>query len=136
MSPEERQSTDRASSAPRAETGAALVPGWLRRMTALGWRTLVVVALALALSTTTLAILVGAIVGATFLPVVRYMRVERSWSPGRAAGVASVLALGTVLVIVVLVVIAFAPYVGSMVQAVRDGVAQVLARLTELGAPP
>jgi predicted PurR-regulated permease PerM len=112
-------------------------------MTALGWRSLVVVALAaviarlaLALSTTTLAILVGAIVGATFLPVVRYLRVERSWSPGRAAGLASLLALGTVLVIVVLVVIAFAPYVGSMIQSVRDGVAQILARLTELGAPP
>jgi len=93
MTPEDRQSEDRASSEPRSEAGAAgaaLVPGWLRRMTALGWRSLVVVALAaviarlaLALSTTTLAILVGAIVGATFLPVVRYLPPTVSPEPPR-----------------------------------------------------
>ena len=120
----------------------ALVPAWLRRMTALGWRVLVIVAfgavcvrLALMLSTVTMAILVGGVVGATVLPIVRHLRVDRSWPAGRAAGLASLAALAVVIAIVLLIVIAFVPYVGNVIDATKVGVDEVLRRLTELGAP-
>ena len=119
------------------------VPGWLRRLTALGWRALVIVGfaaivvnVALALSTVTMAILVGAIVAATWLPVAHWLRRDRHWSPGHAGALASVLALGTVLLIVLLIVLAFVPSVGDMIQAARAGVADVISRLTDLGLPP
>ena len=127
-----------------ADPGSALlVPGWLRRMTALGWRVVASVAfavvlaeVALTVSTATLAVLVGAVVGATFLPVVRYLRVDRSWPAGRAAALTSVLALVSVLLIVLLIILAFVPYVGAIVQAAHDGVEVVVRRLADLGLPP
>ena len=118
------------------------MPAWLRRMTALGWRVLVIVAfgavcvrLALMLSTVTMAILVGGVVGATVLPIVRHLRVDRSWPAGRAAGLASLAALAIVIAIVLLIVIAFVPYVGNVIDATKVGVDEVLRRLTELGVP-
>ncbi len=121
---------------------SALVPAWLRRMTALGWRVLVIAALgavcaelALKLSTVTMAILVGAVVGATAFPIVRYLRVNRSWPAGRAAGVASLAALATVIALVLVIVLAFEPYVGRVIDAANVGVDGVLNRLAQLGLP-
>jgi putative heme transporter len=121
---------------------SALVPAWLRRMTALGWRVLVIAAfgavcaqLALTLSTVTMAILVGGVVGATVSPIVRHLRVNRSWSAGRAAGLASLAALATVIAIVLLIVIAFVPYVGNVIDAAKVVVNEVLNRLAQLGLP-
>jgi predicted PurR-regulated permease PerM len=121
---------------------SALVPAWLRRMTALGWRVLVIAAfgavcaqLALKLSTVTMAILVGAVVGATVFPIVRYLRVERSWPASRAAGVASLAALASVVILVLVIVLAFVPYVGRVIDAANVGVDGVLNRLAQLGLP-
>ena len=121
---------------------SALVPAWLRRMTALGWRVLVIAAfgavcaqLALKLSTVTMAILVGAVVGATVFPIVRYLRVERSWPASRAAGVASLAALASVVVLALVIILAFAPYVGRVIDAANVGVDGVLNRLAQLGLP-
>lgn len=119
-----------------------LVPAWLRRMTAMSWRVLVIAGfgtvcaeLALKLSTVTMAILVGAVVGATVFPIVRYLRVDRSWPAGRAAGLASLAALATVIALVLVIVIVFEPYVGRVVDAANVGVDGVLSRLAQLGLP-
>jgi predicted PurR-regulated permease PerM len=66
-----------------------------------------------------MAILVGAVVGATISPIVRHLRVDRSWPAGRAAGLASLAALATVIAIVLLIVIAFVPYVGNVIGYLR-----------------
>ena len=119
-----------------------LVPAWLRRMTALSWRVLVIAAfgavcaeLALKLTTVTLAILVGAVVGTTVFPIVRYLRGERCWPAGRAAAVATLAALATVVAVVLVIALAFEPYVGRVVDAANTGIDGVAARLGELGLP-
>jgi predicted PurR-regulated permease PerM len=63
-----------------------LVPGWLIRLAAIGWRLLAATALGLVLiyicivlSTVTASILVAAIVAATFAPYVLALR-NRGWS--------------------------------------------------------
>ncbi len=119
-----------------------LVPAWLRRMTALGWRILVIAAfgavcaeLALKLVTVTMAILVGAVVGATVFPIAHYLRVDRAWPAGRAAGVASLAALATVIAVVLVIVLAFEPYVGRVIDAANNGVAGVVDRLAQAGLP-
>ncbi|MGH2464162.1 MAG: AI-2E family transporter, partial [Candidatus Limnocylindrales bacterium] len=121
---------------------SALVPAWLRRMTALGWRVLVITAfggvcaeVALKLSTVTMAILVGAVVATTIVPIVRYLRVDRSWPAGRAAAVATLAALAAVVGLVLVIVIAFEPYVGKVIDAANTGVDSVLSRLAQLGLP-
>ena len=75
--------------APAEEAG--LVPGWLQRLAAIGWRLLVTIALGLVLleiavllSTVTVSILVAAIVAATFAPFVLALR-KRGWSRIKAA---------------------------------------------------
>ena len=119
-----------------------LVPAWLRRMTALSWRVLVIAAfgavcaeLALKLTTVTLAVLVGAVVGATVYPIARYLRVDRSWPAGRAAALATLAALATVVALVLVIVLAFEPYVGRVVDAANNGLDGVVARLAQFGLP-
>jgi predicted PurR-regulated permease PerM len=121
--------------------GVGFLPGWMRRMAAMGWRLLAVagiiavgIAIALALSTTTEAILVAAIVSATVAPLVSRLR-ARGWGRSSAAGAASVLALVGVLAVVLLIVLAFLPYVVQLSQTARDAISAVIARLTALGVP-
>ena len=97
--------------------GSDLVPGWLVRLAAIGWRllatillALVLLAIALELATVTASILLAAIVAATFAPYVLALR-NRGWSRIRAA---AVVFLGAALVIVatlVIIALAFVPYV-------------------------
>ena len=121
--------------------GTALVPGWLARLAAIGWRVLAVVALivligaaALYLTTVTGSILVALVVTATVYPLVQQLR-DRGWSRARAAGVASLLALIAVLVTIVLIALAFVPYIADVLRALNAGIDTVTQRLTELGAP-
>src|SRR5262249_33640670 len=123
--------------------GTASVPGWLRGAAAIGWRVVVTVGfaavlaqLALALSTAVLAVLVGAIVAATFDPVVRALRDQRGWARGRAAAVASVLSLLCVLVTALLIVLAFVPYLGNVTQLATEGTDAVVRGLNDLHLPP
>ena len=74
-----------------APEGSGLVPGWLLRLAAIGWRLLATIALGLVLiwiasllSTVTASILVAAIVAATFAPFVLALR-DRGWSRIKAA---------------------------------------------------
>ena len=121
--------------------GTALVPGWLARLAAIGWRVLATVALivligaaALYLTTVTGSILVALVVTATVYPLVQQLR-DRGWSRARAAGFASLLALIAVLVTIVLIALAFVPYIADVLRALNAGIDTVTQRLTELGAP-
>ena len=76
-------------------TGTDLVPGWLQRLAAVGWRLvaaillgLVLLAIAVKLGTVTASILIAAIVAATFAPYVLALR-RRGWSRIKAAAAAS-----------------------------------------------
>ena len=74
------------------EAGADLVPGWLTRLAAIGWRVLaalalglVLIGLAVTLSTVTASIVVALIVASTFAPDVRRLRFDRGWDRTKAA---------------------------------------------------
>ncbi len=118
------------------------VPAWVAGAAAVGWRVLVLVALVfvaaqivLALSTAVLAVLVGVFVAATFSPLVSALRGRAGWSAGMASGVASVLALATVLGAAILVILAFLPYVGELVALASLGTDGVARQLAHLGLP-
>ncbi len=77
--------------APPTSDASRLVPGWLERLAAVGWRVLATIALGLVLiwiavllGTVTASILVAAIVAATFAPFVLTLR-RRGWSRIKAA---------------------------------------------------
>ncbi len=118
-----------------------LVPGWLRRVAAIGWRVLaalalglVLVGVAVALSTVTAAIIVGLIVAATFAPYVRSLR-ARGWDRTKAAAAVSGVALLAIVVALVVIVLAFAPYIGEVFGAIRAGVEDINAWLQSIDAP-
>jgi len=122
--------------------GSGIVPSWLERLAAIGWRVLVTLALAalivrvaLFLSTVTGAILVGLLIAALVYPVVMRLRTERGWPRGRAAAAASLLAVVLVLIALAAIVLAFIPAVVGLVDRNTDGLAALSAKLTEIGAP-
>ena len=118
------------------------VPAWIARLAAIGWRLLVVVALALVfgfvaveLSTVTAAVIVGAIAASMLEPMARRLR-ERGLSSGIASAVACVIGLGALFLIIAFLALALVPSIGEIVSAVREGVDDVRAQLTALGVPP
>jgi predicted PurR-regulated permease PerM len=139
--------TDAASPGPPASdppldmSSADLVPGWLARLAAIGWRVLVTVALitliglaARYLVTVTGSILVALIVAATAYPLLQSLR-ERGWPRARAAGAVSLLALIVVVVTITLIALAFIPHIADLLRLVNDGLRALSAGLTELGVP-
>lgn len=132
--------TDRPDSRETAAT--PLVPGWLQRLAAVGWRILVtlalgfvIVQLAMLLGVVTASILVALIVAATFAPYVRRLR-DRGWSRTKAAAAVSLLALAVIVATAVLLGLAFLPYVADVVAAIRAGGAAVQEALANSGLPP
>jgi predicted PurR-regulated permease PerM len=113
----------------------ALVPTWLRRLGAFSWRVLVLIALggaliwlAFVLGTVTASVVVALVVAATFVPLGRRLR-ARGWSPTLAAAAVtgSAVVMGTALL--VLLVLAFVPYVPDLLAAIQRGVATLVAEL-------
>jgi predicted PurR-regulated permease PerM len=134
-------SIDDAPGADTIDPSDDLVPGWLRRIAAIGWRVLaalalglVLVAIALTLSTVTAAVIVGLIVASTFAPYVHRLR-QRGWDRTMAAAAVSGMALLAIVVAIVVIVLAFAPYLGDLLAAVRAGVEDIQAWLLSIGAP-
>ena len=126
----------------RTDPSADLVPGWLRRIAALGWRILaalalglVLIGIAVLLSTVTAAIVVGLIVASTFAPSVKALR-ARGWDRTRAAAAVSGLALLGIVAALVVIVLTFVPYVGELLAAIREGVTDVQGWLTSIGVIP
>ncbi len=118
------------------------IPGWLQRLAALGWRTLVVVAMiavvaavAVRLSTVTGSIIFAALVAATIAPAYRSVRVDRGWSATKAAVVMSLVALTGLALIATVVVLTFAPYVAELVTSVRNATANLTSLATAAGLP-
>jgi putative heme transporter len=118
------------------------IPGWLQRLAALGWRTLVVVAMvvvvatvAVRLSTVTASIIFAALVAATIAPAYRAARVDRGWTATKAAVVMSLVALTGLALIATLVVLTFAPYIGELVTSVRSAAASLSTLAATAGLP-
>ena len=95
----------------------SLAPAWLDHLAALGWRVLVTVALAavviwlaLVLSTITASVLIAVIIAATFAPLATALR-NRGWSRTKTAAVVTVGAILVITAVIVLIVLAFVPYV-------------------------
>jgi predicted PurR-regulated permease PerM len=147
MPAEPDASAPRSSDPPSPEptiddSGDELVPGWLRRLAAIGWRVLVVLAVALVLaalavklSTVTASILFAGIVAATVAPVYRYMRDTHGWESTRTAAVLSVAALAVLALTVTLCVLVFVPYLAQLVAFIQDGVSRLSGLLSGAGVP-
>jgi predicted PurR-regulated permease PerM len=118
------------------------IPGWLQRLAALGWRTLVVVAMvvvmaavAVRLSTVTASIIFAALVAATIAPAYRSVRVDRGWSATKAAVVMSLVALTGLALIATVVVLTFAPYISELFSSLRVAAASLTSLATSGGLP-
>ncbi len=127
---------------PATAEGAGLVPGWLLRLAAVGWRVLATVALGLALLwiaavlwTVTASVLVAAIVAATFAPFVLNLR-DRGWSRIRAAAAVFVGAGIIIIATLVVVAVAFLPYISQAVDALSTGITALKAALADVHIPP
>jgi predicted PurR-regulated permease PerM len=119
-----------------------LAPDWLVNLAALGWRVLVTAILAIVLlaiawqlATVTASVLVAVIIAATFAPFALALR-DRGWSRTAAAGVVTIGAVVVLGATVVLILLAFAPYVGDIQQAIEDGLAALRAELDGLDVAP
>ncbi len=127
-----------ADGAPRR----ALTPEWLTWLGAVGWRILatigfgvVVIWLAIQLSTTTASVLVAGIVAATFAPYVMALR-RRGWGRAKAAGVVTVGALLIIVAIGAVIALAFVPQVIDVVNGIQAGVQKIQAIATDVSLPP
>src|SRR5262245_44362665 len=96
--------------------GGDLVPGWMRRLAAIGWSVLFTIALgvvvfrvAVVLSTVTCSILFASLLAAAVAPMYGYFRETRGWGHIPAAALVSVIGLGIVVGAAGLIVFAFAP---------------------------
>jgi predicted PurR-regulated permease PerM len=125
-----------------APTGRALVPLWLDRLAAMGWRLLValvfglvLLALAIVLSTVTASIVVAVIIAATFQPYVAALR-RRGWASTKAAAAVSVAALAIIGGAVVLVIVAVVPAIADVRAAIDAGLASLRSALADVPVPP
>lgn len=119
----------------------ALVPRWLDRLGAIGWRLLATVALAVViglvaaeLATVTASIVVALLAVLAILPVYNRIRSRGASSTAAAAYACGFGALVLVLVLLLLVV-AFLPHLTAVVSAVTDGIGDLRASLADLGLP-
>ena len=136
----------RASSHERDRNGPSagrrLVPGWLVRLAAVGWRLLAAIALVLVLiriltilSTVTASVLVAAIVAATFAPFVLNLR-DRGWSRIKAAAAVFLGAAAVILATLLIVALAFLPYAKDAIADLHAGVDALRNLLTQYNVPP
>ena len=125
-----------------ARSGPPGVPSWLKRLGAVSWRLLVVMALGAVLtyivftiSMVSATIVISLVIAATFAPLVLALR-ARGWPNALAAAAvtgAAVLILGA---IVYLVILAFAPHIGEMFHALSDRIADAKGTVSSYGLPP
>jgi len=128
--------------APPAPAGSELVPGWLQRLAAIGWRVLVTIllglvltAIAVKLATVTISILVAAIVAATFAPYVLTLR-NRGWSRIKAAAAVFVGAAVVIIATLAIIAVAFLPYIAASIAAFKTGVVALRQELASASIPP
>ncbi|MEX1343871.1 MAG: AI-2E family transporter [Candidatus Limnocylindrales bacterium] len=125
------------------ETGRApqMVPAWLVNLAALGWRVLVIVGFAvIAWFASTLIWNVVASIGlAIVVAVILAPLVLRLRASGRsraaAAGIAWVVAIGAVLGLITVLVIALLPYLGDLLDRLREGQSDLASRVRDVRLP-
>ncbi len=127
---------------PAMPEGSDLVPGWLQRLAAVGWRLLATIALvlvllwiAILLATVTASILVAAIVAATFAPFVLTLR-NRGWSRIKAAAAVFLGAGFIITATLVVIVLAFLPSIRSVLDGLTSGIARFKDLLASVDIPP
>ncbi len=84
--------------------------------------------------TVTASIAVAIVVAALFAPWVLRFR-ARGWSRARAAGTVWAAALASITAVLVVLAIAFLPYVGQLVSQIESDVAKIQASLASVQAP-
>ena len=119
----------------------ALVPPWLSRLAAAGWRVLVSIAfalvlgwLAIQLGPVSAAIVVALIIAATFAPYVAALR-ARGWSRIRAAAAVTVSAFAVLGVGLALLTAAFLPYIFDVANAIQAAIADLQGAIAALDPP-
>jgi predicted PurR-regulated permease PerM len=122
--------------------GDELVPGWLARLAAIGWRLLatillglVLLAIVVELWTVTASILIAAIIAATFAPYVLDLR-QRGWSRIKAAAAVFLGAAFVIVATLFIIAIAFIPYIQPVLDGISTSLSTVQARLADLSVPP
>jgi putative heme transporter len=122
--------------------GADLVPGWLIRAAAVGWRVLVTIALGLAIvfildliSTVTASVLLAGIVAATFAPFVLTLR-SRGWSRIKAAAAVFVGAGLVIFATIGIITLAFIPYITQVIDAITAAIDTLQGELAGVTVPP
>lgn len=120
---------------PMTQMSRSVVPPWLRRLGAYSWRFLVLLAvggmlvwLAFLMSTVTASVVVALIVAATFVPLGRRLR-ARGWSSTLSAAAVTGAAVVVAGILIVLLALAFIPYVPTLVTALREAAASLTDEL-------
>jgi predicted PurR-regulated permease PerM len=103
------------------------VPFWLVRLSAIGWRSLVIVAFALVvlaiaatISTVTASVLVAFLASTAVAPLVTALR-GRGWGGGRAAAVGTLLVAAVIVLILAVVAYVLVAYGPDLLKALRSG---------------
>jgi predicted PurR-regulated permease PerM len=119
-----------------------LVPGWLQRLAAIGWRLLAAVVLgvvsiriAVLLSTVTASVLVAAIIAATFAPFVLALR-DRGWSRIKAAAAVFLAAAVVIVATLIIIGLAFLPYAAQVVEDLSAGIETLKSLMAQYTIPP
>ncbi|MFL5777315.1 MAG: AI-2E family transporter [Chloroflexota bacterium] len=119
----------------------SVAPEWLVNLAALGWRILatcllavVVLYISAVLFTVTASVLIAIVVAATFAPFVLALR-NRGWSRTAAAAAVTVGAVLVAGATIVLITLAFVPYVPAVQTAVQNGAAQLQTFLAAVNLP-
>ena len=122
-------------------TPRQLVPAWLENLAALGWRVLVIVGFALVawylgtlIWNVVAAIGLAVIVAVILAPLVLRLRAGGRSRAG-AAGIAWVVAIGAVLGLFAVFVIALLPYLADLLDRLREGQASFEALVDDLRLP-
>ena len=132
-----------AEEPPRQELlDGGAVPPWLINSAALGWRLIAIAAFALALLAVanvlwvvTASIAVSVVVAAVFAPAVTSLR-ARGRSRNGAALIVWAASFGAISVAVLVLAIAFFPYLIQILQALDDGLTKLGTTLDSYSVPP
>jgi predicted PurR-regulated permease PerM len=122
-------------------TPGTQVPSWLNRLAAIGWRVLVTVAfglvilyLALYLSTVTYSILFGVIAVATLSPLQARL-LARGWGRAKASAGALLIAVAVVVAALALILLALVPALVELAENAQAGAAKLEADAAASGVP-
>lgn len=122
--------------------GSIYAPPWLVNVAAVGWRVIAIAAVLIVagfiVSTfwiVTATIAVACVVAAVFAPIVLRLRAQGR-SRNSAALIVWVTAIGVITLLLVVLGIAFFPYIAQLLQAVDNAVQTIKTDLSQAGLPP